>query len=143
LPLWDKARRCSTKASVFLELAQRWNLELATPWGLITRFGPDQRDSTLDHVWATDSLAVEFHGDVELAESDHLAQAFSITDDIPQPHRAKIPREWNWALFDYGITKAIAVNLSFLFTITLTQDIDNVLTILIKQLRNIANLAIL
>jgi exonuclease III len=72
-PLWDKAGRCSTKANELLELAQRWNLELATPWGLTTRFGPGQQDSTLDHVWATDSLAVDFHGDAGLAGSDHLA----------------------------------------------------------------------
>src|SRR6266516_3340443 len=140
-PLWDKAGRYSVKADDLLELAQRWNLELATPWGLTTRFGPDQRDSTLDHVWATDSLVIDFHGDAGLAGSDHLAQAFSITDDTPQPRRAETPRGWNWALLDYGITKAAAANLSLPVTITSTQDIDNVLTILVEQLRDIADLA--
>ena len=140
-PLWDKAGRCSIKANELLELAQRWNLELATPWGLTTRFGPDQQDSTLDHVWATDSLVADFHGDAGLVGSDHLAQAFSITDDTPQPRRAETPRGWNWALLDYEATKAAAANLSLPFIMTSTQDIDNVLTILVEQLWDIADLA--
>jgi Reverse transcriptase (RNA-dependent DNA polymerase)/Endonuclease-reverse transcriptase len=140
-PLWDKAGRCSTKANILLELAQRWDLELATPWGLTTRFGPDQLDSTIDHVWATDSLAVDYYGDAGLAGSDHLAQAFSITDDTPQPRRAETPRGWNWALLDFDATKAAAANLLPPPNMTSTQDIDNALTKLIKQLQDIADLA--
>ena len=140
-PLWDKAGRCSTKADVLLELAQRWNLELATPWGLTTRFGPDQLDSTIDHVWATNSLVVDYHGDAGLVGSDHLAQAFSITDDTPQPRRAETPRGWNWALLNYEITKAAAANLLPPVNMTSTQSVDTVVTRLIEQLRDIADLA--
>jgi hypothetical protein len=140
-PLWDKAGRYSIKADVLLELAHRWDLELATPWGLTTRFGPGQQDSTIDHVWATSSLAVDFHGDAGLAGSDHLAQAFNIADETPQPRRAEVPRGWNWALLDKEATKAAAANLLPPISIISVQDIDDALMVLVEQLRDIADLA--
>ncbi len=90
-PAWDKEERTSTKADELLALAQRWRLELATPWGTVTRFRHDHRDSTIDLAWATDSLDITYEGDLGYAGSDHLAQLIIVEDDTIAQHPAQTP----------------------------------------------------
>ena len=77
-PLWDREGRTSPRVGELLTLAQRWTLSLATPYGEPTRVRQGQRDSTIDHAWASESLQVTYLGDPGYAGSDHRAQLIRI-----------------------------------------------------------------
>jgi len=78
-PLWDREGRTTPESSTLLRLARRWHLNLATPWGKPTRQRHNERDSTIDHAWASANLLVHYHGDLGYNGSDHRAQLIEVT----------------------------------------------------------------
>jgi hypothetical protein len=55
----------------------RWNMELHTPFGEITRRKHGQRTSIIDLAWATIGLPIRYYRNIGLKESDHKAQLIS------------------------------------------------------------------
>ncbi len=69
--IWDIAGRISIKASVLTELAQQWSLDLVTFWGTVTRICEGQRNSTLDLIWASEGLRIQYGGELDYFGSNH------------------------------------------------------------------------
>ena len=103
-PLWDREGRVSTHADALLSLAERWDLELATPWGEPTRrrntSQRDDRDGTIDHAWYSNTLRVSYEGPLDYAGSDHAAQLVRVVDPANTLRPRSVPRGWTWALMD-------------------------------------------
>jgi hypothetical protein len=74
----------------------RWNMELYTPFGEITRQKHGQRNSIIDLAWAITGLPTYYQENVGLDGSDHRAQLISIYLKArnTQLHKSKI-KEWN------------------------------------------------
>lgn len=73
-PTWDAHNRTSRTAGALLRLAVEWELELRTPRGIPTRVRKGNRDSTIDHVWATRGSGARWEGTLDLEGSDHRPQ---------------------------------------------------------------------
>src|SRR5208282_5117154 len=109
-PAWDKEERTLAKANELLALAQRWRLELATPWRTVTRFRHDYRDSTIDLTWATDGLNTTYKGDLGYAGSDHLAQLIIVDDGTISQNPVQAPPGWSWTLINRNVVAAAAAH---------------------------------
>src|SRR5437667_4020208 len=144
-PLWDQEGRTSPHAQVLLQLAQQWQLQLATPWGEPTRQrhteDRDDRDGTIDHAWFTRGLRLQYRGGLDYAGSDHIAQLVQVYDHLPETSRE--PTGWAWAMMDTRIVQAEAEGIrppSATATAT-PRDLDATVDQLIQQLQQIADLS--
>jgi len=81
-PAWDKEGRRSPEAEPLVRLAEDWDLMLRTPFGELTRLGRrnGERDSIIDHAWASRTLGVNYLGVESMVGSDHVPQAVEIND---------------------------------------------------------------
>lgn len=140
-PLWDREGRHSRGADDLLALAAHWQLVLATPWGEPTRLRQGNRDSTIDHAWASHSLRVQYKGALDYTGSDHLAQLVQITDTTLQGKSLEA-RGWSWALIDKELVKTEAARLEFPQAINTPKEMDEAVDMLITQLHRIADIAV-
>jgi Endonuclease-reverse transcriptase len=106
-PLWDPHGRTSPRAGILLDVAVRWGLTLLTPEGTITRTQRHDRDSCIDHIWASLDLSVEYLGDPGWSGSDHRAQAARCLQRADAPSTPP-PLGWNWMLTDHIALEAEA-----------------------------------
>jgi Reverse transcriptase (RNA-dependent DNA polymerase)/Endonuclease-reverse transcriptase len=146
-PLWDREGRVSSHADVLLSLAERWGLDLATPWGEPTRRRNtdrrDDRDGTIDHAWHTNTLRVSYEGPLDYAGSDHAAQLVKVVDLASAQRPRCAPRGWTWALMDKTLVQAEARNLHIGEQSDLNnpEALDRAVESLITQLHRIADLS--
>src|SRR5208337_1578807 len=138
-PAWDKEERTSAKADELLALVQRWRLELTIPWGTVTRFRHDHRDSTIDLAWATDGLNITYKGDLGYAGSDHLAQLIIVEDSTIPQNPVQAPPGWSWTLIDRNAAAAAAAHLTIPNDLSTPDTLDQAVDILISQLQGIAD----
>ena len=136
-PNWDREGRRSPRTEVLWELAQKWELELVTPWGEPTRVRHGHRDSTIDHIWASSGLTVGYEGDAELEGSDHRAQAAKI--NTAKLEKGPSPRGWAWAMMDRSIVQAEASTITVPSGLTTTEELDTAADRLIAELSTIAD----
>lgn len=73
-PMWDLYQRRDDQAERLIQWALRWELELVTPYGEVTRVFQGHRDSTIDHCWASRAARVTYEGPADLSGSDHIPQ---------------------------------------------------------------------
>ena len=99
-PLWDQKGRTTWGSEDLLELAERWHLELITPWGEVTWSQHGKESLTLDHAWASRDLDVRYKGDPGYTGSNHTAQVIRITRGAPATHRQAAPEGWCWKKMD-------------------------------------------
>ena len=135
-PLWDSFGRTSKKAYLLLDLATAWGLDLLTPRGTLTRIGlPGERDSTIDHIWASPRLAAYSPEQPTLIGSDHRPQLCTFLTAPPLPVR--LARSWKGAN-----TKDIeCLALEFLsFSLSDMDDLDRFTNKLICALQDIADI---
>ena len=140
-PAWDREGRLSPHAGETIDLAQRWGLELATPWGEITRIPrgeQNHRDSTIDLAWASPNLRAEFAGRADLVGGDHFPQVVRIprghTPELGQPQKG-----YSWALMDRNRVEAEAeANIRIERDLLTKQDIDTAALELLDQLHVVA-----
>lgn len=107
-PMWDFYSRESRGVDTLLEEATRLRVALATPFGTITREKKGERNSTLDLIWASAGLNLQYMGaDYDLDGSDHIAQraqlgpAYNTQDPLSTP-------TFNWKMTDPNIAKCEA-----------------------------------
>ena len=122
-------------------MAQRWRLELVTPWGTVTRQKRGNRPFTLDHAWATGGLTVQYYGNLGYVGSDHLAQLISVEAGQPLADRRNAPVGWSWVLMDKGLARAEVANLRFPREIKTAEELDKAVDDLISQLQRIADVS--
>src|SRR5436190_10654661 len=96
-PLWDRHGRESAKAGDLLAIMAEWGLELRTPYGEPTHESREDRDSTIDHAWATPDLTTRWEGHGPHEGSDHRSQILTIGADAPAPQQRE---GWSWAMMD-------------------------------------------
>jgi hypothetical protein len=102
-PFWDQYERSHEEAEGLLQLALRWNLNLVTPKGAITRApkGRQQgRPSTLDLLWATEGLETAYWGGECRGESDHFPQVLEVGPRGTGTPEAAQPPGWAWKKMD-------------------------------------------
>ena len=108
-PLWDIHERHSRGCENVIAFAERWGLELLTPYGEITRQRHGQKDSTIDLAWASPEVRSRHDGDQGLNGSDHRAQGLTILSHGESVAKsAKTPEGWNWAMLDKELVRAEA-----------------------------------
>jgi hypothetical protein len=142
-PLWDRAGRLTPESDVLLTLARQWRLKLTTPWGEPTRRRHGERDSTIDHAWATASLPYRYWGDLGYEGSDHRAQLIEITVSPTECHqRAAVAPGWSWDSMDRDLVTIEAEGL-YLPPEPLDSParIDAAVDSLVAQLTRIADLS--
>jgi hypothetical protein len=87
----ERTSRNSSETAAYM---LRWNMELHTPFGEITRRKHGQRISTIDLAWATIGLPIRYYGNIGLEKSNHKAQLIStyIAPGIMELHIPKIKK---------------------------------------------------
>lgn len=109
-PIWDVWNRSSRGVEVLLDLEEAWSIQLLTPRGEPTRLGVRQerrseRDSTIDHIWASPHIGARYAGSLEAGSSDHCPQLAEISLKAPQVDDPFCG--FNWGLMDEdGVRKA-------------------------------------
>ena len=145
-PLWDREGRTTPESSTLLRLARRWHLNLATPWGEPTRQRHNERDSTIDHAWASANLLVRYHGDLGYEGSDHRAQLIEVTsmarDTIGttgRRQRATLVDGWSWKHMDTKLVTIEAHNLHITEHLGTPEQLESAVDHLTTQLVQLAN----
>lgn len=145
-PLWDLEGRTSRWSSDLLAFTKLWHLELATPYGEVTRVGKQrtrnrERDSTIDLAWATKGTRVTYEGDLGIVGSDHKAILIRIEVATPTLRDSRRQAEgWNWPEMDKLLVKAEAKYLLRLqLPIETADQLEAAFEWLIKTLCNIAD----
>jgi hypothetical protein len=74
----------------------RWNMELHTFFGEITKRKHKQRISIINLAWATIGLLIRYYRNIGLKKSDHKAQLIStyIAPEIMELYTPKV-KKWN------------------------------------------------
>ena len=138
-PLWDRKGCTSRGSEVLLELAERWRLELTTPWGEHTWKQYGKRSSTLDLAWVSRGLRAIYMGDPGYTGSDHTAQVIQIASEAPANPRQAAPKGWSWQKMDREIVRAAAKELQITTSLNSPEALDRAVDALIEQLQGIAN----
>ena len=138
-PLWDREGRTDVGSELLLDWAERWQLRLVTPWGETTRRMHGDRDSTLDHAWASEGVSVRYEGDPGHTGSDHTAQVIQVGDGAPRAQPQAAPEGWSWKSMDRNRVKEEAKGLRLKTDLTNPQELDEAVEDLIRQLQEIAD----
>jgi hypothetical protein len=140
-PMWDREGRESRHCNTALTLVDRWDLELLTPWGTVTRRGkPGERDSTIDLAWSTPDLQAWHDGHNSVEGSDHVAQVIHIDDTAtPHPLPSNGPAQYSWALINREwIAAEAAARIPYYTMLTDTNRIEQATSDLLSTLQTIA-----
>lgn len=108
-PLWDRHERRTPGVEALLYLAERWDLELLTPKGETTRLqrgNRQERDSTIDHIWASPGARATYIGPMDLPGSDHLPQVAEISHK-PLPEVDPELQRYDWKKMDASLLALI------------------------------------
>jgi hypothetical protein len=127
-----------------LAMAQRWGLELRTPWGTVTRRGNRTRneaDSTIDLAWASPQLDTEYLGSEDLAGSDHIPQLL-VAHSLNAQRTSVRPEGWSWMLADRQRIEWEAAELKPPSNITTVEQLEAVTEDLVRELHRIADVAV-
>lgn len=137
-PSWDKHGRCTEGVEDLLTLSVSWDLRLLTPWGEPTRTRHRNRDSTIDHAWATQDLQVVYEGPEDYNLSDHRPQVVRVQFGASE---RPTPEGFNWKMMDKDRVAAEAAHLSCPARMGTPQEIDEQCDYLIKELQRIATVS--
>jgi hypothetical protein len=95
-PLWNIHEHISRDSSKTAAYMLRWNMELHTPFGEITKRKHEQRIFTIDLAWITTGLLIRYYRNIGLENSNHKAQLIStyIASGTMELHTPKV-KKWN------------------------------------------------
>ncbi|CAJ2507586.1 Uu.00g087720.m01.CDS01 [Anthostomella pinea] len=138
-PIWDTHRRTTrgTETEELLTLVQTMNLELVTPRGMTTRMGHDQRDSTIDLIWAHPLLRAELEILPEWEGSDHLSQMVRIHTETLKRNAA--PPGWSWKTMDKTTVQVEGLKIAPPGGAGSIKDLEEYIDKLLEQLQGIAD----
>ena len=136
-PNWDIFGRRTEGVGDLLALSASWDLQLHTPYGEPTRTKHGNRDSTIDHAWATRDLRIKYEGPEEYKLSDHKPQVVHIELET-QGRQEPTPEGLSWHMMDKDRVAAEAAHLRCPTDVNTAEEIDRQLDLLIEELQRIA-----